>query len=186
MRDELREPFHFHGAAHGVAGAASTEIRDQRDPDGIGDMTIMGQYRLPEFPETKIQAAILFGAKTPTGDTTVDSGTATITNSGGFTRTFESELLETENQPGSGSWDGIFGMAFSRSFGSLSVDSSFLYTLVTEGSQDTDLGDVVNYNLALSYSLGEWIVPVLSKPWDLVLELNGEWRDELEVIEDGV
>jgi len=44
---------------------------------------------------------------------------------------------------------------------------------VTEGSRDTDLGDIFNYNLALSYRALE--------PLDLILEANGVWRDKQEV-----
>jgi hypothetical protein len=81
----------------------------------------------------------LVGVKTPTG--TTDE------------RDNEGELFETEFQPGSGSWDPLIGLAVTRGFGRWSLDSNVLYSLATEGVQQTDLGDRFHYNGAISYRL---------------------------------
>jgi len=59
--------------------------------------------------------------------------------------------------------------------GSVSVDADLRYTLVTEGSQDTDLGDLMNYDLSLSYHVPGKL------SLDLVLEANGEWKQKEEI-----
>ena len=80
------------------------------------------------------------------------------------------------------------GAAFTWSRQRTSFDPSVLYKIATEGTQDTDLGDVFAYNAAVSYSL----TPAASGHHDhdsgaghqdhnhsslsLILELNG-YRD---------
>ncbi|MFH0344680.1 MAG: transporter [Chromatiales bacterium] len=147
------------------------EIEQVGDPSGIGDLVLVGQYRFYHVQD-KHHAAILLGVKTPTGDTDEESESG--------------ELIETDQQPGSGSWDGLFGLAYTYWFSPLGFDTSLLYTLATEGSQETKLGDAFNYNFALSYRLGGGQQGVFYAPrqglaWDLIVEFNGEWRDTSEV-----
>jgi len=66
-----------------------------------------------------------------------------------------------------------------------------LYTLVTEGSQDTDLGDIFNYNFAFSYrtTIPEGghdhhhhkhqgnIIDYI----DMIVELNGDSRQRVDI-----
>ncbi len=66
-----------------------------------------------------------------------------------------------------------------------------LYTFVNEGTQQTDLGDIFNYNFALSYRLfspegghdhhnhkhGLNIIDYV----DTAIELNGDYREKLEI-----
>ena len=103
----------------------------------------------------------------------------------------EGERLETELQPGSGSWDPLFGAAASRRVGPWGFDLSLLYQLATEGDQDAHRGDVFSYNAAASYRImgaeddhghdGQSHGEHSHMGVDLVLELNGEWRDKAEV-----
>ena len=95
-------------------------LEDLGDAKGIGDTVLFGQYRLFQNADSTKHAAALFGVKTPTGRTTE--------------RSPEGERFETENQPGSGSWDGLLGAAYTQNFGALSFDSNVLYTIVTEGA----------------------------------------------------
>ena len=67
--------------------------------------------------------------------------------------------------------------------GSFSFNASTVYTITSEGAQDTDLGDIFSYNFALSYRLfGEkglsYEAPTFA--FDTILEFNGEWRDKEE------
>jgi hypothetical protein len=78
------------------------------------------------------------------------------------------------------------GLAYTQIFGAFAFDTNVLYTVVSEGSQDTDLGDIFDYNFALSYRLGvghpnTFFTEPGRFAWDLILELNGEWRDKEEV-----
>ncbi len=157
---------------HGGGGPGTALILDEQgDSADIGDLLLIGQYRFLNIAETQ-HASFLFGLKTPTGNTRETSTSG--------------DTFEAEFQPGSGSWDGFFGLAYTYWFAPFSFDASILYTIVTEGTQDTDLGDVFNYNFALSYRLGAEDQGVFygarkSSAWDLILELNGEWREKTVV-----
>ena len=190
QREGVREPEHGHGAeeeehedeeeeeghhaegeeeGHHEAGGMEDIIEELGDSEGLGDMTVFGQYRF--FQRNNTHASALFGVKMPTGNTNEKSS--------------EGEF-ETEFQPGSGSWDGLFGLAFTQILGPLTFDANVLYSLVTEGSRDTDLGDIFDYNAAVSYRVGgastaRQRVAGGGPALDLVLEANGEWRDREEV-----
>ena len=177
-RTDVREGLHFH--EHPVLGEHVNVIETLGDASGAGDVTLLGQYRFLKDVGSGLEMAALFGVKLPTGKT---SETAN-----------EGERFEAEFQPGSGSWDGQFGLAATMRSGPWSFDTSALYHLITEGTQDTDLGDRLIYGVALSYRVmggpaaeehvhGDGAVH-LHKPAsqalnvDLVLELNGEWHDK--------
>lgn len=164
-------------------------VENLGDSIGFGDLTILGQYRV--FRSDKTNVSLLGGIKLPTGKTHVESDTG--------------ETFEALNNPGSGSFDPMFGLAVSRPFGRLGVDCNVLYKLATAGSQDTILGDVANYNLAFSYAVNhdhkkefrhkhdhdEKKTPFLGKlfpqhllgqhlAWDLILEVNANWEEKPE------
>ena len=177
-RENIREA-HGHGEAEEEDAEAEHDQAEEEegvevlgDADGLGDIILFGQYRFYHDQQTNSHTSLLFGVKTPTGATDEKSD--------------EGERLETELQPGSGSWDGLFGLAYSRYLKKVSLNASVLYKLVTEGSQDTDLGDVLSYNAGLSYRLGgngdhhhaHDHQAHGHGSWDLILELNGEWRDK--------
>ena len=162
------------------------EVENFGTADGMGDLTLFGQYRF--FHQDKTELAVLFGLKTPTGRTN------DLTQQG--------QVFDAEFQPGSGSWDPLLGLAWTHHEGKWSFDSNVLYTLSTEGTQNTVLGDRFQYNFAVSYrlaSLGSGEHPMFHgasptrkvtkdtpRAWsrehrtslDLVLELNGEWHAE--------
>jgi hypothetical protein len=166
-RQGIREAHHEEGA--GVA----PEVEDHGAPNGIGDLTLFGQYRFLHRPGSGLHAALLLGLKAPTG---VDDR-----------RTTEGVRFETEHQPGSGSWDPMLGLAVTRQMNRMSIDANLLYTLVTEGAQETDLGDAFLYNLALSWRLPEpghaheSGAPHSHLALDLVLEANGESRAKQKI-----
>ena len=81
----------------------------------------------------------MLGVKVPTGVTDRHTDTG--------------ELVDAEFQPGTGSWDGLFGLAATKRIGPWSFDANVLYILATEGTQDTDLGDRFQYNAAVSYRI---------------------------------
>ena len=102
-------------------------------------MTLLSQYRFFNNKATRTEAALLVGVKAPTGKTSAYDSAG--------------ERFEAEFQPGSGSWDGLFGLALTQSSGGWSFDTNVLYQLVTKGALDTDLGDRFLYNAAVSYRL---------------------------------
>lgn len=115
------------------------EVHDLGDPDGIGDLSVLAQWRILDNRTTGTQFALLAGFKAPTGTTT---------------RTHEGEILDAEFQPGGGAWGGLFGVALTQRLAPRwSFDANVLYALVTEGTQHTDLGDQLLFNAAISYRL---------------------------------
>jgi len=157
--------------------AEAPEINYLGSSSGIGDLTIYGQYRFLGDEDSGVHLSALMGVKTPTGKTD------DFTNAG---QRFESEL-----QPGSGSWDVLAGMAFTRQWSKTSLDSNVLYTFSGDGSQHSNLGDIFNYNIAMSYRYGhdsehgngaayhDHDAP--GNSWDAALEINGEWRGYVTV-----
>jgi hypothetical protein len=173
------------------------------DSAGVGDLSVLAQYRFLKDRATASELAFLAGLRLPTGDTSVNSTAG--------------EPFETEFQPGSGAWEGSFGLALTKRFGAWSFDTNVLYVLATEGVQETNLGNRFQYNAAVSYRLAGGLVGpsglmhsgALPEPMyhggpkrhshkhaaeepahargpalDLVLEVNGEWHDRQRI--DGV
>jgi hypothetical protein len=166
------------------------------DSAGVGDLSVLGQYRFYSNRALQTEAALLFGATLPTGDTGV------TTAAGG--------PFEAEFQPGSGAWSYVLGAAFTKRFGAWSFDTNVLYQFTGDGVQDVNLGNRLLYSGAVSYRIsGGFFGPSgrthaglpepmhhggpktkhshgheheaprsLSGPaLDLVVELNGEWHD---------
>ena len=188
VRTDIKEAAHEHDG-----GTTTGAVEVLGDSAGIGDLTLLGQYRFYNNRASQTELALLLGVKAPTGvtDRRADNG----------------EEFDAEFQPGSGSWDGMFGLAATKRIGPWSFDANVLYILATEGTQNTDLGDRFLYNAAVSYrlmraepALAPMKLGALPDPmWhrgpgthqhshvhretstgpslDLVLELNGEWHD---------
>ncbi len=151
---------------------------------GLGDLTAMAQYRPITKAAHGIDVGLLVGLKMPTGETK--------------DRDKDGVRFEAEFQPGSGSWDPMAGLAATKHLGPVALDANVLYLLVNEGSQSTDLGDSFTYNVALSYRVfgsrpeehdhaAEDADRAHEHPsdqgqmaLDLILELNGEWRQKVE------
>lgn len=178
VRKDLREGRLEDGAPEVHADGASK---------GIGDTTLLAEYRFLNRARTGLDASVLAGIKIPTGETN--------------RRTSDGEPFETEHQPGSGSWDPMAGVAVTKRMNSWSFDAGILYTLATEGSRDTDLGDLLNVNASVSCRFGgeegrhshveeehahhpPGEGPHSGHPHlalDLILEANGEWRAKQEI-----
>lgn len=174
-RENIREPEEGH--SHGGAPIVIHNVIEHGDSKGLGDATAMGLYRFNAGESYDM--SLLFGLRLPTGIGNengfrdevfvrrVDTGI--VPDEHGDGHSHEGTRLETHQQPGGGSWDPIFGLAYSRVLGAVNLDSSAIYTFANAGDQDTNLGDSLNYNLGLTYPLQENL--------DVVMELNGEWRD---------
>lgn len=149
-----------HDIREGHLEGVTAEVHDHGDSRGIGDVTVLGEFLVWEREPSKI--ALLTGIKTPTGRTKVTSG---------------GERLETEHQPGSGSWDLLEGIAWSGKAPIGYVDANLLATFPSQGSQETNLGTLLTYNVALSRKLaeGHHHHPGAMGA-DLIVELNGEVR----------
>jgi Putative MetA-pathway of phenol degradation len=136
------------------------------DPSGLTDMWITGKYRVMKGEEGHL--ALLGGIKLPTGrdDERLSNG----------------ELLEPSSQPGSGSYDFMGGVAYSRFLTShLTLDASVSYILRTE-AHDYRVGDRFDADLAVAWRLTD---DIRSMP---NISLFGElaWTTLLKDHADGV
>jgi hypothetical protein len=183
-----------------MSSLMSSGVNMRGNSAGFGDVTMLGQYRFHNNTQAGTSAAVLFGFKAPTGNTSQ--------------RDTAGQLFEAEFQPGSGSWDGLFGAAFTKRAGRWSFDVSGLYWLISTGTQNTNLGDRFLFGTAVSYrligatgsskemELHEYCMQprnqlqehclyhanhdhsdMMKTPYtlDLVLELNGEWHDKQRI-----
>jgi hypothetical protein len=129
-RDDLREGEHAHGGGGAVNGVAKLG-----SVSGIGDASLLAKYRLTEGEG--VGFALIGGVKLPTGATHQHSP--------------DGERLETEHQPGTGSWDPIVGASASARTGAVQWTASGLYQFSTGGAQATRLGDRFQGGVAVSH-----------------------------------
>lgn len=177
-RDDLREGTHVH-----VGGTAVNGVERLGIVAGIGDVNVLAKYRLTDRGKSGL--ALVAGLKLPTGST--------------HERSPAGERLETEHQPGTGSWDPIFGASASIRDRSLSLTASALYQLSTQGAQRTRLGDRVQGGIALSHRFDGAAHGAMTthnrhhgdeldethehrhSTWDAFIELGGEWEGRQKV-----
>ena len=103
LRDNIRE---------GEIEDGEAEAHAHGDAQGIGDIVVLANYQV--YARNGYDWALQGGVKTPTGETDVGA------------------RLETEFQPGSGSWDFLVGGAVSTHLGSFGVHANILYTATTK------------------------------------------------------
>jgi len=165
-RDDLRE---------GVAGDGVEQLGSVA---GLGDLSLLAKYRLTEGEHARF--AFVAGLKLPTGST--------------HRRSPDGERLETEHQPGTGSWDPIFGASASAALGAVQLSASALYQLATRGAQATRLGSRITGGMALSHRFGRGDEHQIThnhhhgdeldehpqlpphSAWEAFVELAGEWE----------
>lgn len=137
------------------------EIHEHGNSRGIGDIAFHVNHMAVHMPNQGFHVAVIYGLKMPTGQTNIKDKNG--------------ERFEAEFQPGSGSWDPMIGVAVTEDYGPFSAHANLHYTLVTEGIQETDLGDRFNYNVALVYRTAPPI------RMNFFVEANGLWQDKEEV-----
>lgn len=148
-------------------------IEDLGSVAGIGDLNLLAKYRITAGETAGV--AIIGGIKIPSGST--------------HQRDRFGERLETEHQPGTGSWDSIFGASAGAKVGAVGLAASAIYQLAGEGAQQTRLGNRLQGGVAISHHFGpaeeehhdhEDADHELARPhansWDAVVELAGEWE----------
>lgn len=167
-RENIRE-----GHAHDVPPVQG-EVHALGDASGVGDVAVLGQLRI--LKDADLELSALFGVEVPTGGT-------------GERNSEDGELFDTEFQPGSDSWDVLFGAAVTKRMRRWSFDASGFYTIAGEASNGVDLGDRFNYGVAASYRVigmeAHEHAPGThahsdGNALDLILELNGEWHAKQE------
>lgn len=165
----------------------TSQVDSQGNAIGVGDINFFSLYEFIHSEKYDFHAALLSGLKIPSG--VVQD------------RNRQGGLFKAEHQPGTGSWDPQIGLAFSKHLGIFHIDSNGMYRFSTKGVQNTILGDVISYNLAVSYLIGtkksfidKFFPSHIGKKkldWHLIAEANGSWvekpkaRDQREENEGG-
>lgn len=183
VRENVREIEHHHehagdaDADHLDADATEASVQAHGDSAGLGDAVLLGQYQLPLFDSTDL--GLLFGVKAPTGETRVKAN--------------DGVRFETDLQPGTGSWDLLVGSALSQRVGHWGYHAAVVYNPTTEGSQSTELGDLLAYGAGVTYSTehhGQGAGPAHqhahggSWQWHFLLEVHGETRGKSRIAGD--
>jgi hypothetical protein len=153
------------GLREGHHHAGTSEVHDNGDQDGFGDMSLLAQWSCYRNAEAASSAAIYAGAKLPTGDT--------------HQKTPDGERLEPDHQLGGGAVNPLLGGAVSKSYGNLSVGVSALYEFAMDGTQGSNLGDIARLNAGLGWTPGE--ANSAGFRWTMLLEMVGEWREKAEI-----
>lgn len=175
-RDDLREGEHSHSG-----GIATSAVERLGTVSGIGDLNLLAKYRLTG--EGGFRFAIVGGIKVPTGST--------------HKRDPSGQRLETEHQPGTGSWDPILGVSAAVKAGLVQLTVSAIYQFSGKGAQETRLGDRMQGGISVSHHFGappeaehhhESGEPEYHHhhdeahdSWDSFLEFGGEWEGRQEI-----
>ncbi len=153
------------------------EAHSHGDASGIGDLLALANWRA--WNNERTHFALQLGLKAPSGETDESD---------------RGQRLDTEFQPGSGAWDVLTGAALSRVYTHFSVHTNILYGWSGSGAKDTELGDVLSYNVALVYALpaadrhadAAGATPHRHLKFDALIELNGEtrWNNAIAGVRD--
>lgn len=110
----------------------------------LGDMTVMGLYRIYTNTDILPTDSITLGAgiKTPTGDSTERS------SSGRF--------VHAHMQPGTGSWDPIFSLIYTKMANPFLFQTDVTYQIATRNSNGYKFGDSLAANLSGKYAVSSF------------------------------
>lgn len=130
---------------------------------GLGDLTLAGAYRFfrRDVERGTTQFSLLGGLKLPTGATDIEDADLPQLTGTAETR------LPPSLQLGSGSVDGIVGLAGFHNIDRLSFYADVQGKLNTEGAQDFRAGNRLFYDLSVDYVL------LPGRNMFVILELNG-------------
>jgi len=108
---------------------------------GLGDATIMGLYRLYTNREIR-----------PTGLVTLGFGIKTATGSSTERRS-NGSLIHAHMQPGTGSWDPLLSLLYTRMMDSFLVQANATYQLTTRNKEGYEFGDSLALDLTGKYAV---------------------------------
>lgn len=124
-----------------AAAVTQAPTREDRSVYGLGDLEVMVRVlplRERRFAPRHLAGGLL-GLKFPTGPRRTDST--------GYP-------APEDMQPGSGSWDGLFGLSYSYFGSTLALFASFSYRLTSPGYRDVVRGDSLGGTLLLQVPIG--------------------------------
>jgi len=141
-------------------------IRTNRGDAGLGDLLLLGKYRLyaKDYPTAASRFSLVAGTDLPTGQ----SGDADARGK-----------LSRDLQLGSGSADPLVGGAYTWQSLDDEWDVSLTYTFNTTANK-FEFGDVLSYTVAYQRRVWPFTLPErgLYAQWNVVLEANGQWEQQ--------
>ena len=163
----LNYPYNW---VYGQVSTAGGQTFDEGTSYGFGDLTALLKYNFYKAQRGTLLATAIAGMKFPTGQTDM------VNDLG--------QNFAADDQPGSGSWDPIMGLALSKVHAPFTFDTSVLYRLSTPGTNDFIVGDNITFGSGISYQVDRFLPRRLigqDLDWSLVLELNGFWQEKVEL-----
>ncbi|HEX9020907.1 MAG TPA: transporter [Nitrospirota bacterium] len=108
---------------------------------GLGDITVMGLYRLSTNREIRPTDAVTlgFGVKTPTGSYTEKKPNGTF--------------VHAHMQPGTGSWDPLLSLIYTKMIDQFVIQSNATYELATRNNEGYKFGDSLALDFAGTYTV---------------------------------
>lgn len=152
------------GLREAVPGV-SPDVEDNGSQSALGDASLFAQWTAYRDEALGRAASVYVGAKLPTGET--------------HAKTPAGERLEPDHQPGGGSANPMLGLAASQKVGTSLLAASTLWEFATDGSQGSNLGDIVRVNLGWGWSPEK--AQQGGVTWTLMFEAVGEWRGKAEI-----
>jgi len=146
--------------------ATTDGIRTSRGDAGVGDLLLLGKYRVytRDYPAATSRFSVVAGTDLPTGQ----SGDADARGK-----------LPRDLQLGSGSADPLVGGAYTWQDLNGEWDVSLTYQFNTTANT-FEFGDVLTYTVA--YQRRVWPIKLperrLYAQWNVVLEANGQWEQK--------
>jgi hypothetical protein len=111
---------------------------------GIGDITLMGVYRLYVNEEIMPTDAVSIGlgVKTPTGSYTKKTSTG--------------KFVHAHMQPGTGSWDPLVSVVYTKMANPFLLQADVTYQLATRNDEGYKFGDSFTANVAGKYAVSRF------------------------------
>ena len=138
------------------------------DNSGIGDIIVMGKYKLTDMKEDGYQTALKFGVKLPTGST--DNGFKKVPP---FALNVNTPM---PTQMGTGKAEYKLGVGVSKLLGSGRVDASTMFTYRAKAEHDYDFGNELSYDIGYMHALTD--------KFNIGLEYNGKYNSETDMGDD--
>jgi len=143
---------------------ATSKKNISKSNSGIGDIKLIGRYRILSQKDSPISLAVGLGISLPTGNSNDK---------------YRGKTLPGFLQIGSGSFDPIFEIGAHKIMDRHWISSHLMYVMTTKGKlgdRDFERPDVFKYNVAYGFAF--------SKKFDVGIELNGIIKTRAEL--DGV
>lgn len=128
---------------------------------GLGDITVMGLYRLLTDRDIRPTAALTagVGVKTPTGSYTEKNS--------------KGNFIHAHMQPGTGSWDPILTLIYSKLMNPWLFQADVTYEIATRNNEGYEFGNTFTANVLAKYGL----VPIMNLTGELTYLHTGRASD---------